>query len=55
MEYLIHDTREGRPFYLTFFLLYNTYNIDYRYDVFNDWGILISYLLAYATCILFTE
>ena len=53
MEYLIHDSREGRPFYLTFFLLYNTYNIDYQSEVFNEWGIFLSYIIAYITCLFF--
>ena len=44
MEYLIHDTREGRPFYFTFFLLYITYNIDFQTEVFNDWGIFNVYI-----------
>lgn len=53
MKYLIHDTREGRPFFLTFFLLYITYNIDFQTEVFDDWGIFISYMIAFATCLLF--
>ena len=53
MEYLIHNNREGRPFYITFFLLYNLINIDYSSKVFYDWGIISSFCLAFITCILF--
>ena len=53
MKYLIHNNREGRPFYITFFLFYNLINIDYSSKVFYDWGIISSFFLAFITCILF--
>ena len=53
MEYLVHDNREGRPFYVTFFLLYSLSTIDFNSKVFYDWGILLSFYTVFLTCILF--